>query len=104
MIPTRLNNTEIDSRLVELNDSAGTFWEIRDDKLHGEFKFVDFVQAFSFMTSVAMIAEKMNHHPDWHNTYNKVTFDLDTHEAGGLTELDFNLAAKIKALTESSSQ
>ena len=73
-------------------------WEIRDGKLHREFKFDDFVSAFGFMSSVALIAEKMNHHPDWSNGYNKVVIDLVSHDAGGLSQRDFDLAAKIDAL------
>ena len=57
------------------------------------FKFSDFKQAFSFMTSIAMKAEQINHHPEWENVYNKVTMTLTTHDKGGITELDYNLAA-----------
>jgi 4a-hydroxytetrahydrobiopterin dehydratase len=73
-------------------------WQIDNDKITRHFKFNDFVDAFSFMTKVALEAEKMNHHPDWQNTYNKVTITLNTHDAGGLTELDFKLAVRIDKL------
>ena len=56
------------------------------------FKFADFKQAFSFMTSVAMKAEQINHHPEWENVYNKVTITLTTHDKGGITELDYDMA------------
>ena len=56
------------------------------------FKFVDFKQAFSFMTSLAMKAEQINHHPEWENVYNKVTITLTTHDKGGITELDYDMA------------
>ena len=56
------------------------------------FKFVDFKQAFSFMTSIAMKAEQINHHPEWENVYNKVTITLTTHDKGGITELDYDMA------------
>ena len=56
------------------------------------FKFSDFKQAFSFMTSIAMKAEQINHHPEWENVYNKVTITLTTHDKGGITELDYEMA------------
>ena len=56
------------------------------------FKFTDFKQAFSFMTSIAMKAEQINHHPEWENVYNKVTITLTTHDKGGITELDYDMA------------
>ena len=57
-----------------------------------DFKFSDFKQAFSFMTSVAMKAEQINHHPEWENVYNRVTITLTTHDKGGITELDYDMA------------
>ena len=71
------------------------YWLVESDKISCKLKFDDFTQAFSFMTSVAIQAEKMNHHPNWANVYNTVEIDLSTHDAGGLTELDFALASKI---------
>ena len=73
-------------------------WRIVGGKLHRELKFKDFVAAFGFMTSVALVAEAMNHHPEWSNVWNRVTIDLATHDAGGLTTLDFTLAARIDEL------
>jgi 4a-hydroxytetrahydrobiopterin dehydratase len=87
----RLNNKEILERLAFLNQS----WELKSDSIEREFVFKDFVQAFAFMTSVAANAETLNHHPDWTNVYNKVTIELTTHDAGGLTVLDFELASII---------
>ena len=67
-------------------------------KLHRELRFPDFVRAFGFMTSVALVAESMNHHPEWSNVYGRVTIDLTTHDAGGITALDLELARRIYAL------
>ena len=71
---------------------ANKGWEIKDDKLHQQFVFKDFIQAFGFMTQVAIIAERDNHHPEWSNVYKTVVVDLTTHEAGGITQRDFDLA------------
>jgi 4a-hydroxytetrahydrobiopterin dehydratase len=60
-----------------------------------DFKFKSFVEAFSFMTAVALEAEKLNHHPDWSNSYSRVSITLTNHEAGGVTHLDFNLAGIV---------
>lgn len=79
-----------------LSDLVG--WELKNDKLHRELKFKNFVQAFGFMTQIAVLAEQMNHHPEWSNVYSRVTIDLTTHEAGGISQLDFDLAAKIDAV------
>ena len=60
--------------------------------------FADFVEAFGFMTRVALLAETANHHPEWSNVYNRVEIDLTTHDAGGITERDFKLAQRINQL------
>jgi len=80
----------------ELNGLPG--WTVVEGKLHREFKFDDFNQAFGFMTRAAMHIEKMNHHPEWFNVYNKLTIDLTTHDAGGITENDINLAKTLNSL------
>tara|TARA_B100000989_G_scaffold285967_1_gene254174 strand:+ start:246 stop:536 length:291 start_codon:yes stop_codon:yes gene_type:complete len=70
-------------------------WEMTNDgreAFRKIFKFSDFKQAFSFMTSIAMRAEQINHHPEWKNVYNKVTITLTTHDKGGITELDYDMA------------
>ncbi len=73
-------------------------WKEQDNKLSRTFEFKDFNEAFSFMTKVALIAEKMDHHPNWSNVYNKVTIELTTHSAGNtVTTLDHTLAKKIDA-------
>ena len=89
----KLSDAEIE---VRLNDVDG--WRIANGKLNREFKFANFVEAFGFMTSAAIEAEKMNHHPEWFNVYSKVVVDLMTHEAGGITELDFALAGRMNEL------
>ena len=74
-------------------------WEERDNKLIKTFEFKDFTEAFGFMSKVAIEAEKMNHHPFWTNVWNKVSFELTTHDAGNtITDLDRTLAAKIDEL------
>jgi 4a-hydroxytetrahydrobiopterin dehydratase len=71
-------------------------WAFRNNGIEKEFSFRDFVDAFSFMTRVAMEAERINHHPEWRNTWNRVHIRLTTHEAGGLTDPDFQLADFIE--------
>jgi 4a-hydroxytetrahydrobiopterin dehydratase len=78
--------------------SALPGWTRRGEKLHRTFTFRDFSEAFGFMARVALAAEKLNHHPDWANAWNKVTVNLSTHDAGGLTELDFRLAEEMNRL------
>ncbi|MGF1599367.1 MAG: 4a-hydroxytetrahydrobiopterin dehydratase [Acidimicrobiales bacterium] len=73
-------------------------WAVDDGALARTFEFSDFVQAFGFMASAAIVAEKMNHHPEWSNVYNRVTVRLTTHDAGGISELDFELASRLSDL------
>lgn len=76
-------------------------WERRGSCLHRELSFRDFTEAFGFMTMVALHAERLNHHPDWSNVWNKVVINITNHAAGGLTEIDFELAAAVdRALGE----
>ena len=89
----RLSETEITEELKKLEG-----WEINDNKLHKEFQFDSFNQAFGFMTRAAMEIEKMNHHPEWFNVYNRITIDLTTHDAGGITNNDVNLARILNSL------
>lgn len=70
-------------------------WVVVNEKLHRVFALNDFVQAFGFMAQVAIVAEKMNHHPEWSNVYKTVTVDLTTHSEGCITQLDAELAAKM---------
>lgn len=90
MTIAKLTESEINQRLEALNQ-----WELKENKLHFEHEFKDFKEAFSFMTKIAEAAEEMNHHPEWFNVYNKVRIDLTTHDAGGISQKDFELAHKI---------
>lgn len=89
----KLTSEEIQSKLP-----AVTGWTVEAGKLKKEFQFSSFVEAFGFMSSVALLAESMNHHPEWRNVYNRVTIELVTHDAGGISSRDFELAQRIEAL------
>jgi 4a-hydroxytetrahydrobiopterin dehydratase len=91
--PAKLSAANADARL-----SAIPGWTRQGRKLHRMFPFRDFSEAFGFMARVALAAEKLGHHPDWANAWNHVTVDLSTHDAGGITELDFRLAAEMNRL------
>ena len=83
-----LNNQEVESKLNGVSNE----WVLNDNCIQRTLVFKDFEEAFSFMTSAAILSEKLNHHPNWKNVYNKVDITLSTHDAGGLTDLDFKLA------------
>lgn len=87
---------EIHVALTVLNTHVAIPWHVVADKLHKEFTFKDFIQAFGFMSRVAMIAQALGHHPDWSNSYRRVIIDLTTHDAGGITDRDFELARHIE--------
>lgn len=72
-------------------------WQLKDNKLHREYKFPDFVHAFGFMATSAIAIEAMNHHPEWSNVWNRVTVDLTTHDSGGVTRRDVELAQKLES-------
>ena len=91
----RLSDEEIQGRLKDVKG-----WELVDGKLHREFRYGTFVNAFAFMSAVALIAERADHHPEWSNVYDRVNIDLTTHDAGGLTAKDFSLAAAAGRLAE----
>jgi 4a-hydroxytetrahydrobiopterin dehydratase len=90
---TKLSDQEVQDNLRGL---AG--WELQNGKLHKAYKFKNFVEAFGFMTKGALEAEKMNHHPEWFNAYNRVAVDLTTHDVDGISDLDVALAKKFDAL------
>jgi len=97
----KLSPQEEQNLLEQLNTSTNQPWVSAHDILHKTFKFTDFKTAVRFMNEVALEAEKLDHHPDWCNSYNMVSIELTTHSLEGLTELDFKLAEKIeKLLTE----
>ena|SRR5437773_6526898 len=85
--PKKLNPSELDPAQTGLAN-----WSVVQGKLHREYKFSDFIHAFGFMATSAIAIEKMNHHPEWSNVYNKVIVDLTTHDAGGISEKDVELA------------
>ncbi len=93
MTTDRLTEKQIRNALTDLVE-----WRLVDGQLHRDFKFADFICAFGFISQVALVAEAMNHHPEWSNVYNRVSVDLTTHDAGGLTELDVQLARRMDAI------
>jgi 4a-hydroxytetrahydrobiopterin dehydratase len=99
-MPNNLTQIERNDELLSLLNND---WKIDDnrDAISKKFKFKSFIQAFSWMTSVAIIAEKMDHHPEWANVYNTVEVTLTTHSVGGLTKLDLTLARKMDLYCES---
>ena len=88
----KLSETDLQSALAELSG-----WSLANGKLHREYKFSDFIHAFGFMATAALAIEKMNHHPEWFNVYNRVTVYLTTHDAGGITAKDITLAKLLDA-------
>lgn len=88
----KLSAQQIEAKLQSL---VGWNYSSQRKCIAKEFSFKDFVQAFSFMTQVALYSEKMDHHPEWKNVYNKLWIELSTHDAGGVTEKDMDLAAFI---------
>ena len=89
----RLSQEEVDEELKNLPG-----WSVVNDKLHREIQFDSFNQAFGFMTMAAMEIEKMNHHPEWSNVYNRLVIELTTHDAGGITQNDISLARILNSL------
>lgn len=94
MARQRLTGDEISQALDEL-----TGWEVNDGKLQKTFQFGSFAEAIGWMVSVALYADKLDHHPDWSNVYNKVNVELITHDLGGLSSLDVDLATRMDALS-----
>jgi 4a-hydroxytetrahydrobiopterin dehydratase len=91
----KLNDTEVTARVEKMPG-----WSFKDRKLHREYQFADFPHAFGMMATAAPAIEKMDHHPEWSNVYNRVTVDLSTHDVGGITEKDFDLAMLIEGIAK----
>ena len=91
--PIKLSESEIAAALSKLPG-----WQNEGGKLHREYKFVDFVAAFGFMSGAALIAQRMDHHPEWFNAWSTVRIDLVTHDSGGITALDVELAHSMEEL------
>lgn len=89
---------KLSPEIIEQKLAARPGWSLRQDKLYRLFVFEDFSEAFGFMSRVALLAEAMNHHPEWSNIYNRVEIQLVTHDAGGITERDLTLAEQIDKL------
>jgi 4a-hydroxytetrahydrobiopterin dehydratase len=97
MAANPLSPDQIEALLREL-----PAWSLVEGKLHRDLRFADFAAAFGFLVQVALAAEAMGHHPEWSNVWNRVSIDLTTHDAGGLTDLDARLASRIEAIAAAS--
>jgi 4a-hydroxytetrahydrobiopterin dehydratase len=89
----KLTPEEIDDALKTLNN-----WQATEGKLHRDYKFPDFIHAFGFMATAAIAIEKMNHHPEWSNVYNRVAIDVTTHDSGVITNNDIELAHLLEGI------
>lgn len=90
---TKYNKEEVAPMLLNLND-----WQFNSDGIEKKFQFKNFTEALGFIVKVGVISEKMNHHPELFNVYNKVNIRLTTHDVGGVTDKDFKLASEIDSL------
>ena len=95
-----IEGVALQQAVAQLNSGEPTRWTCMGNSLRTHWKFADFQQAFGFMAEIAQLAERMNHHPDWSNVYNQVHVTLTTHDAGGLTELDFAMAHAMQDLAK----
>ena len=95
IMPLKLTDRKLDAAVQSLDG-----WAIVDAKLHKEFVFADFVHAFGFMATAAIAIEKADHHPEWCNVYNRVRVDLTTHDAGGVSQKDLDLAKLLDSLAK----
>ena len=100
--PVKLEGSSRDQALLKFKNKRWFLVKDRNvDAVQRSFSFSNFIEAFGFMTSVALVAEKMNHHPEWFNVYNRVDITLSTHDAQGLSQLDIDLAGTIDEFAES---
>ena len=90
--------TALSTETIQQRLASNPQWELKENKLYRRLMFEDFVHAFGFMTQIAIIAEKINHHPEWANVYRTVDIYLTTHDAGGISEKDFELLAAIEKI------
>jgi 4a-hydroxytetrahydrobiopterin dehydratase len=95
-----MDNLKIPTEQVAEFISENKFWSLKENKLHREFVFKDFITAFGFMTQIAIVAECANHHPEWSNTYQKVVVDLTTHELNQISVKDFKLAKTMDIIAD----
>jgi 4a-hydroxytetrahydrobiopterin dehydratase len=95
MVAPVLSSDELHAALQKLDG-----WSVKDGKLHRQYQFPSFVEAFGFMSSLALVSESTGHHPEWFNVYNRVTIDLITHDSGGITQKDIDLARKANQLAK----
>jgi 4a-hydroxytetrahydrobiopterin dehydratase len=93
MARPRLDASQLEAALRELPG-----WSLERERLHREFRFADFAEAMGFVIRAALVAERMDHHPEWSNVWNRVAVDLTTHDAGGITVADVELARRLSAL------
>ena len=91
----KLDDAEVLEKVARLSG-----WSVKNGKLHREYKFADFPHAFGMMATAAPAIEKMDHDPEWSNVYNRVTVDLSTHDAGGITQKDFDLAMLLEGIAK----
>ena len=91
----KLSDSEISAAAAKLPG-----WSVANGKLHREYKFAGFPEAFGFMATAAPTIQKMDHHPEWFNVYNRVTVDLSTHDAGGITQKDIELATLLESIAK----
>ena len=104
MTPPRVAALSEDEVAAALGSPALEGWELDQGKLHREFRFADFNQAFGFMSRVALLAERMDHHPEWFNVWNRVEVHLTTHDAGGISSSDVELAGAMNQMARQAAE